>query len=44
MGRGRKWTSEEKAKIVLQGLTGRPLAELCNEYQIRAAAVLYLAR
>lgn len=34
MGRGRKWTSEEKAKIVLQGLKGRPVAELCNEYQI----------
>ncbi len=34
MARGRKWTSEEKAKIVLQGLKGRPLAELCNEYQI----------
>lgn len=34
MGRGRKWTAEEKAKIVLQGLKGRPVAELCNEYQI----------
>ncbi len=34
MGKGRKWTSEEKAKIVLQGLKGRPVAELCNEYQI----------
>ena len=34
MGRGRRWTSEEKAKIVLQGLKGRSVAELCNEYQI----------
>jgi transposase-like protein len=34
MARGRRWTSEEKAKIVLQGLKGRPVAELCNEYQI----------
>jgi len=34
MAKGRAWTSEEKAKIVLQGLRGRPVAELCNEYQI----------
>ncbi len=34
MGKGRNWTAEEKAKIVLQGLKGRPVAELCNEYQI----------
>lgn len=34
MARGRRWTSEEKAKIVLQGLKGRSVAELCNEYQI----------
>lgn len=34
MAKGRTWTSEEKAKIVLQGLRGRPVAELCNEYQI----------
>jgi len=34
MGKGRNWTSEEKAKIVLQGLKGRSVAELCNEYQI----------
>jgi len=34
MARGRRWTSEEKAKIVLQGLKGRTVAELCNEYQI----------
>ncbi len=34
MGKGRNWTSAEKAKIVLQGLKGRPVVELCNEYQI----------
>jgi len=34
MGRGRIWTSEEKAKIVVQGLKGRRVAEICNEYQI----------
>lgn len=34
MAKGRTWTSEEKAKIVLQGLRGRAVAELCNEYQI----------
>jgi len=34
MAKGRIWTSEEKAKIVLQGLKGRNVAELCNEYQI----------
>ncbi len=34
MAKGRIWTSEEKAKIVIQGLKGRSIAELCNEYQI----------
>nr|MBA3634535.1 transposase [Acidobacteriota bacterium] len=34
MGKGRNWTSEEKAKIVLQGLSGQSVSELCNEYQI----------
>ena len=34
MGKGRVWTSEEKAKIVVQGLKGRRVAEICNEYQI----------
>ena len=34
MGKGRTWTSEEKAKIVLQGLKGRAVAEICNDYQI----------
>ncbi len=31
MGKGRIWTSEEKAKIVLQGLRGRAVAEICND-------------
>jgi transposase-like protein len=30
----RKWDADTKAKIVIQGLQGRPVAELCNEYQI----------
>jgi transposase-like protein len=34
MAKGRTWASEEKAKIVLQGIRGRAVAELCNEYQI----------
>ena len=34
MAKGRQWTSEENAKIVLQGLKGRSVAELCSEYQI----------
>jgi len=34
IGKGRIWTSEEKAKIVVQGLKGRAVSEICNEYQI----------
>jgi transposase-like protein len=34
MGKGRVWTSEEKAKIVMQCLKARAVAEICNEYQI----------
>jgi transposase-like protein len=34
MGKGRNWTAEAKAKIVVQGLKGRAVAEICNEYQI----------
>jgi transposase-like protein len=30
----RKWEADLKAKIVIQGLQGRPVAELCHEYQI----------
>lgn len=34
MGKRRTWTSKQKAKIVLEGLNGRAVADLCNEYQI----------
>jgi transposase-like protein len=30
----RKWDSKTKALIVLQGLKGKPVAEICNEHQI----------
>lgn len=30
----RQWDSKTKAKIVLEGLTGKPVSELCNQYQI----------
>jgi transposase-like protein len=30
----RKWDAKTKARIVIQGLQGRPVADICNEYQI----------
>lgn len=30
----RQWDSKTKAKIVLEGLSGKPLGELCSQYQI----------
>jgi transposase-like protein len=30
----RKWDSQTKAKMVIQGLQGKPIAEICNEHQI----------
>ncbi len=30
----RKWHANPKALIVLEGLKGKPLAELCTEHQI----------
>ena len=30
----RKWTPKAKAKIVLEGMKGRKVAEICNEHQI----------
>ena len=31
----RKWSSKEKARIVLEGLSGKiDIATLCNKYQI----------
>lgn len=33
----RQWSSEQKTKIVLESLRGRPLAEICNQYEISQA-------
>lgn len=33
----RKWTPELKAKIVIEGLSGRSVAEICNKYEINQA-------
>jgi transposase-like protein len=30
----RAWDSKSKARIVLEGLQGRSVASICNEYQI----------
>jgi transposase-like protein len=30
----RQWDSKTKAKIVLEGLSGKPVSELCTQYQI----------
>jgi len=30
----RKWDSKTKTKIVLEGLSGRPVSEICNDYGI----------
>ncbi len=30
----RKWEAQTKARVVLEGLQGKPVAELCHEYQI----------
>ena len=30
----RRWDSKTKTKIVLEGLSGRPVSEICNEYEI----------
>jgi transposase-like protein len=30
----RQWDTKAKARIVLEGLQGKPVAELCNEHQI----------
>jgi hypothetical protein len=32
--RRRKWDSKTKALVVLQGLKGRLVADICNEHQI----------
>lgn len=28
----RRWDSKIKAKIILEGLSGRPVSEICNDY------------
>ncbi len=33
----RKWDANTKAMIVIEGLQGKPVAELCNEHQISQA-------
>ena len=33
----RQWTSQQKVKIVLEGLSGRPVGEICNQYEISQA-------
>jgi len=33
----RKWDAQTKAAVVLQGLKGRPIADICTEYQISQA-------
>ncbi len=33
----RKWDAKTKAMIVLEGLKGKPVGELCNEHQISQA-------
>ena len=30
----RRWDSKTKTKIVLEGLSGRPVSEICNEHGI----------
>jgi transposase-like protein len=32
--RRRRWDSKTKTKIVLEGLSDRPVSEICNEYEI----------
>ena len=33
----RKWDAQTKATIILQGLKGRPVADICTEHQISQA-------
>lgn len=33
----RKWTPEQKTKIILEGLKGIPIGTLCSKYQISQA-------
>jgi transposase-like protein len=31
----RKWDAKTKAMVVLAGIKGKPVSEICNEYQIQ---------
>lgn len=35
--RRRKWNAHTKTKVLLEGLAGRPVSEICNEYKISEA-------
>lgn len=37
MGSKKKWNPEEKLAVVLDGLKGRPVVEICREYGISQA-------
>ena len=37
MGTQKKWTSEEKLAVIMDGLRGRPVREICQEYGISEA-------
>jgi len=39
----RRWDSKTKTKIVLEGLSGRPVSEICNEYRNTSEPILHLA-
>ena len=32
--KNRKWDAKTKAMVVLQGLKGKPVVEICQEHQI----------
>mgnify|MGYP001804471926 FL=1 len=34
MTKRRQWKAAEKSRIILEGLKGRPVADICVEYQI----------
>ena len=34
MGAKKKWSAEEKLAVILDGLKGRPVKEVCREYGI----------
>jgi len=34
MGAKKKWSAEEKLAVILDGLKGRPVKEICREYGI----------